>query len=130
MSRKMAEGSLNPRDVKLRMAREIVTGFHNAHAAQEAEEAFVRQFSERKLPTDIPDYQLSEPTNIITLMVNAKLASSKSEARRLVQQGGVSFFPDGEQSEAESISSAEYVVSVRDGAILKVGKLRYIRIKE
>lgn len=129
MSRKMAEGSLNPRDVKLRMAREIVTGFHNATAAQEAEEAFVRQFSERKLPTDIPVYQLSAPTNIITLMVNAKLASSKSEARRLVQQGGVSFFPDGERSEAESISGAEYTVPVRDGAILKVGKLRYIRIR-
>ena len=129
MSRKMAEGSLNPRDVKLRMAREIVTGFHNAAAAQEAEEAFMRQFSERKLPTDIPDYQLSEPINIITLMVDAKLASSKSEARRLIQQGGVSFFPDGEPSEAESISSAEYIVPVRDGAILKVGKLRYIRLR-
>ena len=129
MSRRMVDGSLNPRDVKLRMAREIVAGFHDASAAQEAEEAFVRQFSERKLPTDIPDYQLSEPTNIITLMVNAKLANSKSEARRLVQQGGVSLFSDGEQGEAESITSAEYIVPVRDRAILKVGKLRYIRIK-
>ena len=57
-SRQMAEGTLNPSDVKLRMAREIVTEFHNAAAAQEAEEAFVRQFSERKLPADIPDYHL------------------------------------------------------------------------
>src|SRR5947209_17942579 len=53
--RKMAEGTLNPRDVKLRMAREIVTEFHNAPAAQEAEESFIRQFSERRLPADIPD---------------------------------------------------------------------------
>ncbi len=58
--RKMAEGTLNPRDVKRRMAREIVTEFHDATAAQEAEEAFIRQFSERKLPTDIPDYPMSE----------------------------------------------------------------------
>ena len=127
-SRQMAEGSLNPRNVKLHMAREIVTVFHNAAAAQEAEEAFVRQFSERKLPTDIPDYHLSGPTTIITLMVSARLASSKSEARRLVQQGGVSFFPEGEGSAAENIADAEQIVPLRDGAILKVGKRHYIRI--
>src|SRR3989440_8874981 len=72
--RKMAEGLLNPRDVKLRMAREIVSEFHSPAAAQQAEEAFIRQFSERKLPADIPDYHLTEPVNILTLMVDAKLA--------------------------------------------------------
>jgi tyrosyl-tRNA synthetase len=128
--RKMQEGSLNPRDVKLRMAREIVTEFHNATAAREAEEAFIRQFSERKLPTDIPDYPLSEPVNILTLMVNAKLASSKSEARRLVQQGSVSLFRQGEASEPERISDIDTTIEAVDGAILKVGKLRYIRIRK
>ncbi len=128
-SRKMAEGSVNPRDVKLRMAREVVTGFHNAAAAQEAEEAFIRQFSQRKLPANIPDYQLSGPVNILTLMVDAKLATSKGEARRNVQQGGVSFFPEGENSEAQRINDIDFIVPARDGAILKVGKLHYIRIK-
>ena len=56
--RRIAEGSLNPRDVKMRMAREIVREFHNPTEAREAEEAFVRQFSERELPTNIPDFQL------------------------------------------------------------------------
>ena len=129
LNREMAAGTLNPRDVKLRMAREIVTGFHNAQAAQEAQEAFIHQFSERKLPADIPDYPLSEPTNILTLIVQAKLASSRSEARRLVQQGGVSLFPHGETGEAQRITDPEYIVPVTDGAILKVGKLQYIRIK-
>jgi tyrosyl-tRNA synthetase len=127
--RKMAEGSLNPRDVKLRMAREIVSEFHNPVAAQEAEEAFIRQFSERKLPADIPDYHLSEPVNILTLLVDARLVASKSEARRLVQQGGVTFFPEGEAGEAERITDVNFTVPVIDGAILKVGKLHYIRIK-
>ncbi len=127
--RKMAEGSLNPRDVKLRMAREIVSGFHNPAAAQEAEEAFIRQFSERKLPAGIPDYHLSEPVNILTLLVDARLVASKSEARRLVQQGGVTFFPEGEAGEAERITDVNFTVPVIDGAILKVGKLHYIRIK-
>lgn len=128
--REMAEGLLNPRDVKLRMAREIVSGFHDSAAAREAEEAFMRQFSERKLPADIPDYQLSAPTDIITLIVDAKLASSKSEARRNVQQGGVSLFPGGEVGEAERVNDVNFIVPVLDGAILKVGKLHYIRLKK
>ncbi|HYU76505.1 MAG TPA: tyrosine--tRNA ligase [Ktedonobacteraceae bacterium] len=128
--RKMAEGSLNPRDVKLRMAREIVSEFHNPAAAQEAEEAFIRQFSERKLPADIPDYHLSEPVNILTVLVDARLVASKSEARRLVHQGGVTFFPEGEAGEAERITDVNFTVPVIDGAILKVGKLQYIRIKK
>ena len=127
--RKMAAGSLNPRDVKLRMAREIVTAFRSQVEAQEAEEAFKRQFSERKLPTNIPDYHLSEPTNIISFMVDARMVASKSEARRLIQQGGVSYYADGESGEAERINSLDWTVPVRDGAILKVGKLQYIRIK-
>ena len=129
LSRKMTEGTLNPRDVKMRMAREIVTEFHNAAQAQEAEEAFKRQFSERKLPTDIPEYPLSEPANIVSLMLDAKLVSSKSEARRLIQQGGVSFFPSGGSGESERITDADFVVPPITGAVLKVGKLQYIRIQ-
>jgi tyrosyl-tRNA synthetase len=128
-SRRMAEGVLNPRDVKMRMAREIVTEFHNAAVAQEAEEAFIRQFSERKLPVDIPDYQLIQPVDILTLLVDAKLAKSKGEARRLIQQGGVSFFPAGEASEAQRIRDVDFIVPMIDGAILKVGKLHYIKIR-
>jgi tyrosyl-tRNA synthetase len=128
-SRRMAEGALNPRDVKMRMAREIVTEFHNAAVAQEAEEAFIRQFSERKLPVDIPDYQLTEPVDILTLLVDAKLVKSKGEARRLVQQGGVSFFPAGEASEPQHIRDVDFIVPTLDGAVLKIGKLHYIKIR-
>ncbi len=128
-SRKMAEGTLNPRDVKMRMAREIVAGFHNPAAALQAEEAFTHQFSERKLPTGMPDYRLTQPVDILTLMVDAKLATSKSEARRKVQQGGVSFFPEGESGMAQRITTIDFTVPMIDGAILKVGKLSYIRIR-
>jgi tyrosyl-tRNA synthetase len=127
--RKMAEGSLNPRDVKLRMAREIVTEFHNGAAAQEAQEAFIRQFSERKLPTDIPDYHLSADKNVVELIVEAKLAASNNKARELIKQGGVSLFPKGEAGTSIRIADPEFVVSAEDDAILKVGKRQYIRIK-
>jgi tyrosyl-tRNA synthetase len=127
-ARKMAEGTLNPRDVKMHMAREIVVEFHTAAAAQESEENFIHQFSERKLPTNIPEYKLAAPVDIVTLMVDAHLAKSKSDARRLIQQGGVSFFPQGEAGETQRITAIDFVAPAPGGAILKVGKLHYIRI--
>src|SRR6266536_2981093 len=127
--RRIAEGSLNPRDVKMRMAREIVSEFHNPGEAQEAEESFVRQFSERELPTNIPEFQLEKPIDIVTLMVDAKLVKSKGEARRLIQQGGVSLFHDRKVSEAQRINDIDFIVPIQDGMVLKVGKFQYIRIK-
>jgi tyrosyl-tRNA synthetase len=127
--RKMAEGTLNPRDVKRRMAREIVTVFHNAVAAQEAEEAFIRQFSERKLPIDIPDYTLSGPVDIVSFGVNARLAASRNEVRNLIKQGGVSIFLDGESGNEQRIVDPEYTVPMKDGAVVKFGKRKYVRVK-
>lgn len=127
-ARRMAEGTLNPRDVKMRMAREIVAEFHSVEAAREAEENFTRQFSERKLPTAMSEYSLAAPVDIVTLMVDARLAKSKSDARRLIQQGGVSFFPQGEAGEAQRVTAIDFMVPAQNGAILKVGKLQYMRI--
>jgi tyrosyl-tRNA synthetase len=129
-SRKMVDGSLNPVVVKRRLAREIVSEFHNPAAAQQAEAAFIEQFSKGKLPADIPNYNLAEQTNILTFLVQAKLASSKAEARRLIQQGGVTFFPEGEVSAPERITDIGFTIPVIDGAIIKVGKLQYIRIRK
>lgn len=127
--RKMAEGTLNPRDVKRRMAREIVTEFHNADAAQEAEEAFIRQFSERKLPLDILEYAMDQARNIVEVMVDAKLAASRNQARELLKQNAVSWFPAGEASNPEHITDFDFLLPAVAGAVLKVGKRRYIRIK-
>jgi len=82
------------------------------------------------LPADIPDFQLSEPTNIITFIVEAKLASSKGEARRLVQQGGVTFFPEGTEERSQAIEDVGFIVPDINGAILKVGKRHYVRIRK
>jgi len=127
--RKMTEGTLNPRDVKRRMAREIVTEFHDASSAHEAEEAFIRQFSERKLPMDIPDVRLTEPTNIVTFIVGHGLAASNNKARELIMQGGVALYLHGEQGDATKITDAEYTLGAIDGAVLKVGKRQFVRLK-
>lgn len=126
--RKMAEGTLNPRDVKLRMASEIVSEFHNPSAAQEAQAAFIHQFSEKKLPENIPDYHLAESKNIVELMVEANLATSNSKARELIRQNGVSIIHQEKAGETERITDTNFVVDAVDGVIVKVGKRQYIRI--
>lgn len=127
---KMTAGTLNPRDVKLRMAREIVTEFHNAEEAQEAQEAFIRQFSERKLPIDMPEYALKEPMNVVDFVIAVGLATSRNEVRNIIKQGGVSLFPHGEQGEEQRITSFDTFVPANNGVVIKVGKRRYVRIKQ
>ncbi len=129
MQREMAEGTLNPRDVKMRMAREIVTEFHSAEAAREAEAAFVRQFQRHQLPEQIPDYPLSEPVNIVALIADAKLAPSRSRARDLIQQGGVYLYPKGEAGSPERVSDPGRTVEPEDGLIVQVGKFQFVRIR-
>ena len=129
MQREMAEGRLNPRDVKMRMAREIVTEFRSAEAAHEAEAAFVRQFQRRQLPEQIPDYVLAEPTTIVALIADAGLVPSRGRARDLIQQGGVYLYPEGEQSEAQRITDVNFLVPAKHGAIVQVGKLQFVRLR-
>jgi tyrosyl-tRNA synthetase len=82
-------GAIHPRDLKLRMATEIVAVFHGPEAASRAEQYFRTVFQQRELPTDMPEVQLLAATNLADLLLNTGLVTSKSELRRLVQQGGV-----------------------------------------
>lgn len=116
----LGSGRVNPRDVKMKLAREIVTQFHGADAARSAEAEFVRVFSKKELPTDMPTFALKDAMPIVDLIVAANLASSKSEARRLVQQGGV-------RLDDEKIVKIDELISARE-AVLRVGRLRFVRL--
>ena len=117
----LTAGKVNPRDLKMRLAREIVTQFHNAAEGQRAEEAFIRQFVQRELPEQIPDHALHEPTLLVDLMVSAGLAASKSEARRLIDGGGVRVA--GNRVE-------QYDVTLTPGAdvVVQVGRRKFLRV--
>jgi len=127
----MDAGKLNPRDVKLCLARHVVTALHNEQAARRAESEFLRVFSRREIPNDMPTFSLCRPVMIVDLLAKAGLARSKSEARRLVAQGGVRL--DGHQ-----IDSIQAVVDLADrptgsdateaGMILSVGRRRFVRL--
>jgi tyrosyl-tRNA synthetase len=120
IERALANNSVNPRDLKLRLAREIVTQFHGADVAREAEAEFLRVFSQRELPTEMETFVLREPMPIIDLLVAMKFAPSRSEARRLVQQGGV-------RLDEEKISRPDAVVPTREG-VLSVGRRKFVRL--
>ncbi|MGB5933394.1 MAG: tyrosine--tRNA ligase [Anaerolineae bacterium] len=123
MSRALEEGTVNPRDLKMRLGREIVTQFHGAQAAQEAEREFIRIFRERELPSEIPGHRVegARPYPIVELLVETRLASSKSQARRLIQQGGVRL--DGKRLE-----DVNHMVTIERESILQVGKRRFVKL--
>ncbi len=117
----LESGRLHPRDAKMQLAREIVSIFHGNDAAAEAEEHFKTVFQQRELPPDMPEYILSSPTNIVDLMNATGMVSSKREARRLIQQGGVKL--DG-----EVVDSADTVVEPGQARVLQVGRRRFVQL--
>jgi len=113
----------NPRDQKLILAHTITEQYHGAHAAKMAQEHFVSQFSKKELPKDIPvvtvkpgEYKVSD------LVVATKLATSKSEARRLIDQGGVKI-------NQKPVKDEMIYLSTTNDLILQVGKRKFIKIK-
>ena len=131
--RDLAAGTLHPRDAKRRLAREIVAMWHGREAAAAAERAFDEVFVAGGLPEEIPEVRLAAPggpdavahivrRRVVPLLVEVGLARSHSEARRLVVQGGVAV--DGQR-----VTEPEAEVAVYDGAVLRVGKRRFVRVR-
>jgi tyrosyl-tRNA synthetase len=122
VERDLAAGSLHPMEAKMQLAREIVSIFHSDEAAAQAEAHFKKVFQKHELPSEMPTYHPSVPEmNIVDLLATTDLTKSKSEARRLIQQGGV-------RLDGEKVGSIEFMVSVKDGMILQVGKRRFVRL--
>ena len=123
----LASGNLHPKTAKQRLAREIVTIYHNTDAAHAAEAEFDRVHRDRQLPDDLPEVVIpaASLTNgriwIAHLMQQAGFAKSSSDARRLVQQGGVRL--DGDR-----ITDPALEVSLQEETILQVGKRRFAKL--
>lgn len=122
---KLAEGNVNPMDLKHRLATEITTQFHSAEAAAAGADEFRRVHQRRELPTEIPVARVSAAWFTTggtpdDLVFEAGLAVSKSEAKRLVKQGGV-------RLGGEKLSDAR--VTVTEGAVLQVGRRSFARLE-
>jgi tyrosyl-tRNA synthetase len=124
----LEEGILHPRDVKMRLAREIVTLYHGPAAAEEAQNAFKSVFQQGEIPDDVPlvslPLELIDENGyiwIVRLLTSLNLCASSSEARRLIEQGAVSI--DNIKQEDPSA-----LVKVHEGLLVRVGKRRFARL--
>ncbi len=124
-----AAGSVNPKDVKRRLARVIVALYHGAEAAEAADVEWNRVHARGELPTEIPEVDIAAEAAkegrvwIITLLRMAGMAKSSGEARRLVEQGGVML---GEARITDP--NAEIPVEALADAVLRVGPRRFVRV--
>jgi tyrosyl-tRNA synthetase len=114
---------VNPRDAKRRLARELVALYHSAEAAQQAEAEFDKLFAQKEVPDVVPDFVVSEHEGLALakLIVRCGGAKSASEARRLIEGGGV-------QLDGAKVDDPMHHVRVDHAMLLKVGKRFFVRV--
>ncbi|MDP3057526.1 MAG: tyrosine--tRNA ligase [bacterium] len=113
---------LNPRDTKVRLAKEIVTMYHGAAEAAKAEKEFNKIFRDKGVPSEMPEIKISEKSlAILDLLVKIKLASSKSEAKRLVEGKAV-------EIDSKIISDWKTAIEIKSGMVIKAGKRKFAKI--
>ncbi len=118
----MAGSRVNPRDVKRRLAREIVNLYYGDKATQEAEAAFDRLFIQKELPDEIPTYQLdTEESFLVQVLKEAELVATNGEGRRLISQGAV-------RLDNEVINDPNYTIKKGVSCTIRVGKRRFLKI--
>ncbi len=126
IKKELESKSVNPRDLKRKLAREIVTLYHSHEAAVQAEENFDRVFIRKEVPEEIEEVTLTNSGSQLTvfqLLVNIGAAKSNNEARRLVNQGGVVI--DGSK-----VVDPNTPVNLSAPLILKVGKRKFYKVRQ
>jgi len=124
MQEQAKSGSLNPKNVKIQLAKELVALYHSSELAEAASSEFENVFKKKNLPEDIPVITGwgSEKRNICNILKENKLTNSTSAARRLIQQGSVSV-------NGEKVSDVNQEFSGDQEFMVKVGKKRYLKIE-
>ncbi|MDX8363417.1 tyrosine--tRNA ligase [Cytobacillus sp. IB215316] len=124
ISQGLKDGSLHPRDAKIYLSKTIVDIFHGKEASEKSEEHFRTVFQKGSIPKDIPEVKWNESLKvpIVELLVKLRMQSSKSEARRMINNGGI-------RINTTKINDSNLVVDIEDGMILQVGKRKFVKIK-
>ena len=117
----LANGQVNPRDIKRDLARKIVEIYHSEDLARKAEENFDRIFIRKDIPEDIPEVKLDDDTRIVDVLRSNELVSSNSEARRLIDQGAVKI-------DDQKCINRDQIIKKDESIVIKVGKRRFLRI--
>lgn len=124
IEKELIEGTLHPRDAKIRLGKAIVSMYHGEEAAGQAENNFKEVFQKGTLPDDIPEIHWTGESRmpIINLLVELNMQGSKSEARRMIQNGGI-------RINSEKVLDMQLEVEIEDGLIVQVGKRKYIKLR-
>jgi tyrosyl-tRNA synthetase len=123
--KKELEAGINPRDLKMRLGRELVTLYHGVTEAKAAEENFVKVFSQKEIPDEIPEVKAPKlEMTIVELLRLFPSVSSNSDARRLVEGGGVRV-----NSQVQTDVDAKIKISEGEGLLLQAGKRRFLKVK-
>ena len=120
VKRKLSDG-INPRDVKMELAREIVSIFYGDDAAQHAEQQFKEVFQKKRLPEDMPVFTVINGMSVVDVIVALNFAASKGEARRLIAGGGV--YLDG-----RTVTDVNEAPQPNPELVLQVGKRRFAKL--
>ncbi len=120
---KCASGAENPRNAKVALAKLVIEDFHSAEDAEKAEADFVARFVNKEIPDEIEETEIaSGKYNLAELLVNTNLASSKKEAKRLIEQGGV-------KVGGEKVTDTNAEIDLNNEILLQVGKRKFLKIK-
>ena len=122
VKKQLSDSSQNPRDIKRELARAIVQLYHGQNAAKEAEQYFDRVIVNKDAPDEMDQVELSIDTQLIEVVTNEGLTSSKGEARRLIKQGAI-------RVDNEKITDESHILLKGEEVVIKVGKRRFIKIK-
>ncbi|NLI55609.1 tyrosine--tRNA ligase, partial [bacterium] len=118
---KMEKGE-NPMKYKLRLAKEIVTRYHSKEAADKEEEDFIKVFSKKEIPEEVETFFVdSDEINLIDFLKEKNIISSKSEGRRIFEQGGI-------YVNNERFSDSSFKIKIDKEVIIKVGKRKFIKV--
>ena len=120
MEKEVESGKLHPRDAKMKLSFEITSIFYSEVEAQKAQDAFIKTFQQKEIPDEMPDYELQSDQTVLDVILAARMASSKSEARRLFDQKGVRL--DGETIERGDVAFPH-------PGVLQVGKRKFLRVR-
>jgi tyrosyl-tRNA synthetase len=125
--KKLQDGSLHPRDAKLQLANRIVKIYHGQDAADRAEAEFKNIFQKGNLPSDIPVFDVSSIAengqfSLLKFLTFANMASSSSDARRLIQQGGV-------KVNDEKIDDFNAMIDIQSDTVIQAGKRKFAKIQ-
>jgi len=117
----MKDGLVNPRDVKMKLGREVVAVFYGQEEGVKAQEEFIKIFRKKDLPDEMETLKATSPISVLDLVMLSGETPSKSEAKRLIAQGAVKL-------DEEKLDDFSRMLEVKGSEVLKIGKRKFFRI--